>query len=188
MNEMEKRPEDRPLRADAARNRARLLTAAHEVFSERGADASFEDIARHAKVGIGTLYRHFPSREALLAASCDERLLEIARASQSREGEEGDAAEALASYIEQLVTSAGLYRGLATSIGVVLRSGTPGCHATTQEGERLLARAKRERVIKRDVLFADVVCIVTAVALAAPGDPARIRRLIAMFFDGMRCA
>ncbi len=181
---MEKRPEERPLRADAARNRARLLTAAHEVFSERGADASFEDIARHAKVGIGTLYRHFPSREALLAASCDERLLEIARASQSREGDEGDAAEALASYIEQLVTAASLYRGLATSIGVVLQSGTSGCHATMHEGERLLARAKRERVI----MLSDVVCIVTAVALAAPGDPARIRRLIAMFFDGMRCA
>ncbi|MFY0577418.1 hypothetical protein ACN28S_26600 [Cystobacter fuscus] len=54
--------------------------------------------------------------------------------------------------------------------------------------ERLLARAKRERVIKRDVQLDDVVCIVTAVALAATGDPARIRRLIAMFFDGMRCA
>ncbi|MDC0747493.1 helix-turn-helix domain containing protein [Polyangium sp. rjm3] len=57
------------LRADAQRNRERLLAVADEVFSERGADASLEDIARRAKVGIGTLYRHFASRTALLAAA-----------------------------------------------------------------------------------------------------------------------
>lgn len=185
---MEKSPDERPLRADAARNRARLLAAAHEVFSERGADASFEDIARHAKVGIGTLYRHFPAREALLAAACDERLLAIVRDSQSREGDEGDTLGELADYIEQLTLSAGLYQGLAASFGVVLRSGTPGCNATTQEGERLVALAKKKRVIKRDILLSDIVCIATAVALASPGDTARIRRLVAMFVDGMRCA
>ncbi|WP_139052535.1 helix-turn-helix domain-containing protein, partial [Xanthomonas cannabis] len=59
---------DTPLRADAQRNRERLLAAAEEVFLERGAEASMEDVAKRAGVGIGTLYRRFPTRESLFAA------------------------------------------------------------------------------------------------------------------------
>jgi AcrR family transcriptional regulator len=61
-------PRKRPLRADARRNHERLLTAARATFDERGADACLDDIARRAGVGIGTLYRHFPTRRDLLAA------------------------------------------------------------------------------------------------------------------------
>src|SRR3954452_2753784 len=60
--------ESRPMRADARRNVERLLAVAKETFAERGADAPLEEIARRAGVGIGTLYRHFPTREALLEA------------------------------------------------------------------------------------------------------------------------
>ena len=59
---------DRPLRTDAKRNREQLLTAAHAAFTENGTGASLEDIARRAHVGVGTLYRHFPTRQALLEA------------------------------------------------------------------------------------------------------------------------
>jgi len=67
--------EARPLRADAKRNQQRLLSAAVEVFAERGADsASLEEIARRAGVGIGTLYRHFPTRQALLEAVYQDQI------------------------------------------------------------------------------------------------------------------
>ena len=174
------------LRADAQRNRGRLLAAAEEVFKERGADASLDDVAKHAKVGIGTLYRHFPTREALLAAACDERLLAMSDASRVAD-DEHPPGQALRLYIEQLVRHATVYRGLATSLGIVLQNGTPGCQASTAEGARLLARAQRAGEIRRDLTFDDVVCLTTAVSLAAGGQPskAKIAKLVGMFFDGL---
>ena len=178
----------RGLRADAQRNRGKLLAAAEAVFSERGADASLEDVARRAQVGIGTLYRHFPTRDALLAAACDECLLALTDKSRSL-GESAAPAEALRMFFEELVRNAGRYRGLAASFGVVLQSGSPGCQAATEEGQRLLARAQRAGEIRRDVEFEDVVCMVTAISLAAAQSPdaaSRIPRLVALFIDGLR--
>src|SRR6266702_3437058 len=86
--------EPRPMRADAQRNNARLLTAAATVFTEHGADdASLEEIARRAGVGIGTLYRHFPTRQALLEAVYRDQVEALrARAEELREAESpGDA-------------------------------------------------------------------------------------------------
>ncbi|MFP4893655.1 TetR/AcrR family transcriptional regulator [Paraburkholderia sp. EG304] len=77
--------DEAPLRADAARNRQRILEAADALFLERGAEASLDDIAKRANVGIGTLYRRFPTRDALLAATSDERLLSLAEASRARD-------------------------------------------------------------------------------------------------------
>ena len=69
----------RPLRADAKRNRDQLIAAARQAFTERGADASLEDIARRAEVGVGTLYRHFPTRQALLEAVYVEEVEALCR-------------------------------------------------------------------------------------------------------------
>src|SRR5436190_23045316 len=72
----------RPLRADARRNRERVLTAAREVFAEQGRDAQMDDVARRAMVGVGTVYRHFPTKEALLealAVDAFERIVVVAR-------------------------------------------------------------------------------------------------------------
>ena len=68
---------DRPLRADAARNRARLLVAAREVFAERGLDATMDEVARRAGVGVGTAYRRFRNRDELIAALFEERFEEF---------------------------------------------------------------------------------------------------------------
>ncbi|RKG67879.1 TetR/AcrR family transcriptional regulator [Corallococcus sp. CA054B] len=176
------------LRADARRNRERLLAAAHAVFSERGADASLNDVAKRAEVGIGTLYRHFESREALLAATCDERLLLLAKESRER-AESLPALEALRVFLEELVHSASMYKGLAASLGIVLKSHTAGCDATTAEGQRLLKAAQREGEVRSDVLLDDVVCMAMAISLAAAEDasgPKRVHRLTGMFFDGLR--
>ena len=64
----------RPLRADARRNRERVLQAAREVFAEQGREAQMDDVARRAAVGVGTVYRHFPTKEALIDAIAGEAL------------------------------------------------------------------------------------------------------------------
>lgn len=175
-----------PLRADAQRNRELILAAAEEVFLERGAGASLDDVAKRAGVGIGTLYRRFPTREALLAASFSERFLTFAKASKSRDADV-DPRGALRAYLEELVTHSNVYRGLATSLGTVLHSGTPGCHATCEEGRRLLRLAQKAGAIRRDVTFEDLVHVATATSLATEqdGKKSRIAHLIGLFLDGI---
>src|SRR5437868_2768342 len=74
--------DDRPLRADARRNRAAIVKAARAVFAKYGRDAQMDDVARRAKVGVGTLYRHFPTKEALLAACAQDRFAQLAELAQ----------------------------------------------------------------------------------------------------------
>jgi AcrR family transcriptional regulator len=69
---------DKPLRADARRNREKVLAAARAVFAEQGVDAQMDDVARRADVGVGTVYRHFPTKEALLNALTDELFAVVA--------------------------------------------------------------------------------------------------------------
>ena len=174
------------LRTDARRNRERLLTAAEEVFLERGATASLDDVAKRAKVGIGTLYRRFPSREALLAAICDERFMAIVEA--SRNDRLCDPATALRTFIEAMAAATSTYRGLAASFGTVLKQTERGCAAATEEGQRLLDRAQDAGVVRRDVSMNDVVCLIVAVALAAAeqtSTPARIAHLVDLFLGGV---
>lgn len=175
------------LRADAQRNRERILTAAEEVFLERGADASLEDVAKRAGVGIGTLYRRFPTREELLAAAYSARFVSFAQA--SRERTSGlDPAAAVRAYLEELVISSKVYRGLAASLGTVLKIGTAGCHATTEEGRRLLLRAQTAGAVRAEVSFDDLVCVATAITLAVERetDPKpRIGQLVGLFLDGI---
>ncbi|HVK78825.1 MAG TPA: helix-turn-helix domain-containing protein [Kofleriaceae bacterium] len=178
----------RPQRADARRNRERLLAAADTVFSTRGADASMNDVAREAGVGIGTLYRHFATREELLAAACNDRLLAMARATR-RAAASASAIDALTSFLAALVKHASMYRGLAASFGVVLQGESPGCHATTEVGRELLDRARAAGEVRADVTMDDVICIITAISLAVQAQPADARRvdhLVGLFLDGVR--
>jgi AcrR family transcriptional regulator len=177
---------DIPLRADAQRNRDLILAAAEEVFLERGANASLDDVAKRAGVGIGTLYRRFPTRESLLAASFSERFLTFAEVSRSRDAER-DPLEALRTYLQELVAQSNVYRGLAISLGTVLESGTPGCHATSEEGRRLLQLAQEAGTIRGDVTFEDLVFVATTTSLATEqgGDASRIAHLIGLFLDGI---
>jgi AcrR family transcriptional regulator len=148
---------------------------------------SLDDIARQAGVGIGTLYRHFPTREALLAAASDERLFALAQTSRGRDASMG-AGAAFRAYLTDLIRNTAMYSGLAASLGIVLRNGSPGCHAALEEGLRLLARAQRARDLRSDVSIEDVVCIATAIALAAAEDArpnTHIERLVTMFVDGI---
>ncbi len=175
------------LRADALRNRERILAAAEDVFLEKGAGVSLDDVAKRAGVGIGTLYRRFPTREDLLAAAFSERFLTLAKGSFARDAEL-DPVDAIRSYLEELVRHTNVYRGLAASLGTVLETGTPGCVACTEEGTRLLKRAQIAGVVRADITFDDIVCIAVAISLATEKNSSQrspIAHLVAVFLDGI---
>lgn len=179
--------DDMPLRADARRNRDRILAAAEEVFLERGAGVSLDDVARRAGVGIGTLYRRFATREDLLAATYSARFLALAEASRARAADL-DPFLALRAYMEELVQQTNVYRGLAASLGTVLEIGTPGCVATTTEGSRLLANAQDAGAVRPDISFGDLVCVATAISLATEKESSpqpQIAHLVGVFMRGM---
>jgi len=91
-------------------------------------------------------------------------------------------------YLEELVEHTTIYRGLATSLGTVLAVGTPGCVATSNEGARLLKRAQKAGLVRRDISFDDIVCVAVAVSLATEqhSNPrARIAHLVSVFMDGI---
>ena len=175
------------LRADAQKNRELILAAAEELFLEKGANVPLEEVAKRAGVGIGTLYRRFPTREALLAATSNERFLALAETSRARDPAlvPGDAVRA---YLEELARNTSIYQSLAASIGTVLQSGTPGCHAITAEGHRLLQRGQEEGAIRRDVTFEDFIYVLTAISITIENDPSsasRIGHLVDLFLNGI---
>lgn len=176
------------LRADAERNRQRILVAAEELFLERGANVSLDEVAKRAKVGAGTLYRRFPTREALLAATSNERFTSVAEASRARDAE-NKPGDALRQFLEELSLNTSVYQSLAASLGTVIRHGTPGCNAITEEGHRLLQRAKEAGIVREDASFDDIICVVSAISIAVEKDsePApRVAHLVGLLFDGLR--
>lgn len=176
------------LRADAERNRQRILVAAEQLFLERGTGVSLDEVAKRAKVGIGTLYRRFPTREALLAATSDERFLSVAANSRARDADH-DTGDAMRRFLEELAMNTSVYQSLAASLGTVIQHGTPGCIAITDEGQRLLRRSQDAGTIRRDAVFDDVICVVSAIAIAVERDTApesRVAHLVDLLLSGMR--
>lgn len=175
------------LRADAQKNRELILAAAEALFLEKGADVPLEEVAKRAGVGIGTLYRRFPTREALLAATSNERFLSLAQTSLARDPDlaPGDAVRA---YLEELAKNMSIYRSLAASIGTVIQCGTPGCNAITTEGHRLLQRGQEASAIRRDVTYDDFIYVVTAISIALEHDrssTSRIGHFVDLFLNGI---
>lgn len=176
------------LRADAERNRQRILVAAEELFLERGAGVSLDEVAKRAKVGIGTLYRRFPTREALLAATSDERFVSVAETSRARDAD-NDPADAFRQFLEEFALNTSVYQSLAASLGTVIQHGTPGCNAVTAEGQRLLQVTQDAGIVRGDVSFDDIICVVSAIAIAVERDAApasRVAHLVDLLLNGMR--
>jgi AcrR family transcriptional regulator len=175
------------LRADAQKNRELILAAAEALFLEKGANVPLEEVAKRAGVGIGTLYRRFPTREALLAATSNERFLSLAQTSLARDADltPGDAVRA---YLEELASNTSIYQSLATSIGTVIQCGTPGCNAITTEGQRLLQRGQEAGAIRSDVTYDDLIYVVTAISIAIDADrstTSRIGHMVDLFLNGI---
>jgi AcrR family transcriptional regulator len=177
----------RPKRADARRNYEKLVAAARAVFTEDGTSAPLEDIAGRAGVGIGTLYRHFPTRQALLEAVYVDEVEAMARAADELSGL--PPWDALSLWLHQYVGFAATKRALnealvetAPDSNVLVACRT----ALTRAGTALVERAQREGVIRPDTNFSDVVRMVAGIAMVPTEDPEQKERLLDLALDGLR--
>ncbi|MDH6180072.1 AcrR family transcriptional regulator [Microbacteriaceae bacterium SG_E_30_P1] len=174
----------RPQRADARRNFDALIAAGRDVFAAEGAGASLEEIARRAGVGIGTLYRNFPTREALLEAVYVEEVQGLSRAADEVSSlEPWDALETwLHRFLEYLRTKQALVEGLnkTSEVMVVCRA------AMYSAGGPLLARAQAAGVARDDVMIEDAVRMLAGVSSAAFADDDQRDRVMAITIDALR--
>jgi len=180
----------RPLRADAARNRRLLLEAARDAFTRHGVTASLDDVARAAGVGPGTLYRHFPTRDALVLAVIDEGLINIHRLGTALT-DAADPLDALrqwlGAYIEQGSTFQGLARTLASPPPTADEDST--CHLARGAGAALVARAVDAGLLRDDVDVDDVLDMAAAIAWVGEQperDTTQRERLLRVVIDGLR--
>ncbi|OHV31306.1 MULTISPECIES: TetR/AcrR family transcriptional regulator [Pseudofrankia] len=184
----------RPRRADAQANYERLLARARLAFAEHGTGASLEEIARQAGVGIGTFYRHFPSREALLEAVLHDQFDRLT----ARAGELSAAAEpgaALTAWLLEFVEFTGAYRGLTTALMQTLRDTSTelhaACEAMRENGATLLARAQQAGRVRPDLDALELFTLVSGLAWAheqtSAAVPGRITigRLLALALEGL---
>jgi AcrR family transcriptional regulator len=182
--------EFRKRRADAIRNRERVLEAAKAVFSQGGPEASLEAVARRAGVGIGTLYRHFPTREALYEAVYRrevEQLVELAEALKR----EGSSAEALRRWmragVEFIATKKGMVAALALAAHGSSDLAAYSLDRLTRALGDLLQRAVAAGEIRTDIDPEDLLRTLVGMCHAQdrPGWQARVLRLVDVFVDGL---
>jgi len=174
------------VRADALRNRERLLTAAAAAFSA-GTDVSLEGIARDAGVGIGTLYRHFPNRESLTEAVYRAELAEVA-ASASQLLEQHPPAVAMRRWMDRYADFVAAKRGMAESLRAVFESGAlvPGeTRASIIAAVQLLLRAGADDgSLRAGVLADDVVSSLLGISLAS-GSREQTQRMLDLLAAGL---
>ena len=178
----------RPKRADARRNYEKVLTAARDAFAEGGEATSLEEVARRAGVGIGTLYRHFPSRQALLEAVYVGEVEEVCRS--AAELADAEPWEALNGWFESLIGYLATKRALAHELLNYLdhdASLFQVCRTSLYEaGEPLLTRAQEAGVVRPDVTITDVIQMVVGIGKVPTSDPAQIDHLLRIALDGLR--
>ncbi len=179
-------------RADAVRNVAALVAVAREAFAAHGPNASLDEIARSAGVGPGTLYRHFPTRLALLEAVYRDVVDQLC-ADGDRLLETAPPAEAFAAWLHRFVGYVGEKRGLAgalTSEGIAERAVFAQCRGNIfATGGKLLDAAKAAGAINPEVDLGDVFKLVSAIARAGEGSPDGSElssRLLDLAMDGLR--
>ncbi|TDD70906.1 TetR/AcrR family transcriptional regulator [Actinomadura rubrisoli] len=182
------RTRTRTERADVRRNRARLLTAARETFLRDGADASLEGVARLAGVGIGTLYRHFPTRQDLLEALLTDVYDDLAaRARDLLPSPEPG--EALMTWLRAFISHVTEFRGMAASVLVTLRDERSdlfhSCRTMRAEAESLFVRAQKTGDVPAAADFPDVLTLAGAIAMATEQQPATADRLVSLAATGL---
>lgn len=183
---------DRPLRADARDNRAKILAAARSAFESVGPEASLRDIARRAGVAQGTVHRHFPTKQALFSAIITERLRELTSLARQLRAGHGPG-EAFTAFLTATVEHARHNRSLAAVFDEAGGDDDMGAavREMTTELALLLGHAQAEGTIRDDINLADVHAIAAAV-LAVDAHPAadnsdRAKR-IGIVLDGLRSA
>ncbi|WP_414833048.1 TetR/AcrR family transcriptional regulator [Afifella sp. YEN Y35] len=166
------------MRADARKNYAQLLAVAREVVAEEGADASLRDIARRAGVGLGTLYRHFPSREALLDALLRESFDALTARAAELEATHSSG-DALVAWLREAVAVAHNFRGAIEAMVAAIADEASALHASCQEmhaaGGRLLAQAQAEGAARADLDGTDFFALLSALAWLRDQPALRMR-------------
>ncbi|HVJ42391.1 MAG TPA: helix-turn-helix domain-containing protein [Dongiaceae bacterium] len=155
------------MRADAKKNYDKLLAVARHVVAEQGADASLRDVARKAGVGLGTLYRHFPTRESLLEALLRTWFDELATKANER-GTSSAPDDALVSWLRETVTFARNYRGVTEAMMAAIADPDSALHDSCvtmrAAGTQLLDRAQAAGVARTDMDGTDLFALVGALA------------------------
>ena len=184
------RPARRP-RADSVRNREKVLAAAKSVFTAGGPDASLEAVARQAGVGIGTLYRHFPTRETLFEAVYRnevEQLVDLAE----RLGTDLPPLDALRQWMHANVTFVATKKGMSAALAVAVHASSDLTRYSLDRLGRaldtLLRRAADAGTIRDDISAEDVLRTIVGLAYThdKPGWQGNVLRLVDVFIDGMR--
>jgi AcrR family transcriptional regulator len=179
----------RPKRADARRNYEKVLAAAREAFAEGGESTALEEIARRAGVGIGTLYRNFPNRQALLETLYLEEVEELCR-SAAEQLDDDDPWEALngwfGRFIGYIATKQALAGELVNYLGKDAQLFRASKTALFEAGEPLLRRAQQEGVVRPDVDIADVIQMVMGIAKIPAADPQQTTHILRVALDGLR--
>jgi AcrR family transcriptional regulator len=178
-------------RADAVRNLAKILEAAEEVFAAEGLAVPIDEVARRAGVGIGTVYRHFPTKEALFEAIVVARLESLV---DRAEGlcDATDAGAALFAFVDDLVTLAvekkDIHDELARAGVTSEQLGAPIKEKLTARVEVLLQRAQAAGAVRQDVTIVDITTLLMGTCMAAgqQGRPECTARLVAVICDGLR--
>ena len=179
---------ERPKRADARRNYEKVLTAAREAFAEGGESTALEEIARRAGVGIGTLYRHFPNRQALLEALYVGEVEDICRS--AAELDDADPWEALEAWFDHFIGYMATKQALAAELLNYLDRDSElfkVCRTSLwAAGEPLLARAQEAGVVRPDVTIGDVIPMVMGIVKVPAADPAQTQHILRIALDGLR--
>jgi len=158
------------VRADALRNRERLVEVAQSAFATHGIETSLEEIARQAGVGIGTLYRRFPRREDLIAAVLAERYLKLAECAQTLAERRVETDAALTEWLTLLIEHMAIYRGLSLAVKEAIHDQSTALGQTCKEmmdaGTRLLQHAQQAGAFRSDVTFYDVLALCSGIVTA----------------------
>ncbi|MFZ0041591.1 MAG: helix-turn-helix domain-containing protein [Solirubrobacteraceae bacterium] len=178
----------RPKRADALRNYEKVVAAAREAFAEGGVSTSLEEIARRANVGIGTLYRNFPNRQALLEAVYVDELEALCRSAADLDGE--NPWEALVSWLHRFVAYMATKQALAQELLDYVERDAPlfqSCRAALYAaGEPLLERAQETHAVRADTDLSEVIQMVGGIAKIPATEPGQIDHILDIALDGLR--
>jgi AcrR family transcriptional regulator len=181
----------RPMRADARRNRDAVLAAAAEAFSVHGVEASLEDIARSAGVGVGTLYRHFPTRESLVFGVYQREVEQLAASAPELAASRAPA-DALREWMRRFVRYAGTKRGLIGMLKPLMQTESGLFDQTRAQingaASSLLRSAADAGEIRDDIGAADLIRSIGGICMANDqiGNLEDAARLVDLVFDGLR--
>ena len=178
-------------RSDARRNRERLLATASRLFAERGPDVPFTEIAKDAGVGVGTIYRHFPSREALIEAAYRSELDAVCGAAAEL-ARTLPAEQALRTWMDRFIDYMATKAGMSEAIRVVISAGgDPYAHSRERLDDALgalLHAATTAGKVRLGINADDVLMTLSGIAMAAgqPNQRTQAGRMLDLLFEGLR--